>query len=258
MKNIVISLKSAETRRLHIESEFSKHHLNFIFFDALNPEEAKQAANLLNIEHSKKQITTSELACLMSHVMVWKKIVDERLDYAAIFEDDVYLGDEANHFLSSSEWISPDWEIIKIEAFSQFVRLGHSVHYLEKSKRVIRQLTGRHLGAAGYILSFEAAQYLMKHVVHSSLSKPLDHILFDEYVFSNDVEIFQLTPALCIQSFLFDGSHSRFPSNLEDERIIRRKHESQSRSFFEKLIREFKRIFSRLHRFFFTSKVTFH
>lgn len=258
MKKIVISLKSAEIRRLHIQSQFSKHHLDFSFFDALDPEQAKQAVGFLQLKYLENHITDSELACFMSHVMVWKQVVDENLDLVAIFEDDIYLGQEAHQFLSTDEWVNPKWQIIKIEAFSQFVKLGHSIHHLEHSQRAIRQLVGRHLGAAGYIITQNAAQFLLDYITRSSLVEPLDHILFDECVSSNEIDIFQMTPALCIQSFLFDGSHSKFPSNLEDERIIRRKHESKNRTLNKKLVREFKRIFTRLYRFFFTSKVTFY
>nr|WP_241879448.1 glycosyltransferase family 25 protein [Psychrobacter sp. PraFG1]UNK06250.1 glycosyltransferase family 25 protein [Psychrobacter sp. PraFG1] len=94
MKNIIISLDSANKRRQHIENEFGKHQLSYEFFDALRPEQAAQYAKSLNLEDTS-DLTPTELACMMSHVAVWEKIIAEQLDYVAIFEDDVYLGEDA-------------------------------------------------------------------------------------------------------------------------------------------------------------------
>jgi glycosyl transferase family 25 len=64
-------------------------------------------------------LSPGELACFMSHVSIWQKMVDEQIPHLAIFEDDVYLGQNADYFLSSDTWIQSDWQIIKLEAFAK-------------------------------------------------------------------------------------------------------------------------------------------
>lgn len=54
----------------------------------------------------------SELACFMSHTNIWQKMIDESRAYLAVFEDDVYLGEDAEILLNNMEWIKPDWHII--------------------------------------------------------------------------------------------------------------------------------------------------
>ena len=121
MKNFVISLQSAKERREHINNEFDKHNVNFDFFDALTPDSAKDYAKSLGLNIDDASLTPRELACMMSHVAIWKKAIDENIHYITIFEDDIYLGEDAESLLNSSEWIKPDWNIIKIEAFSKKV-----------------------------------------------------------------------------------------------------------------------------------------
>ncbi|MGO1513314.1 MAG: glycosyltransferase family 25 protein, partial [Psychrobacter sp.] len=76
MKNFVISLQSATERREHINSEFGKHNVNFEFFDALTPDTAKDYALSLGLNLDSISLTPGELACMMSHVALWKKAID--------------------------------------------------------------------------------------------------------------------------------------------------------------------------------------
>jgi glycosyl transferase family 25 len=56
------------------------------------------------------------LACLLSHVSLWKKVVDKKIPAIAIFEDDIYLGENAELLLKDLSWLSVD--IVKIEKIS--------------------------------------------------------------------------------------------------------------------------------------------
>jgi glycosyl transferase, family 25 len=98
MKNIVISLKTATARREHIQKEFGKQNIGFEFFDALTPDLAKPLAAKMSLNVQEDFITAGELACFMSHVSIWQKMVDEQIPHLAVFEDDVYLGENADNY----------------------------------------------------------------------------------------------------------------------------------------------------------------
>ena len=119
MKNIVISLKTATARREHIVQEFGKQNIGFEFFDALTPDLARPLAEKMQLHIQEDFLSPGELACFMSHVSIWQKMVDEQIPHLAIFEDDVYLGQNADYFLSNDTWIQSDWQIIKLEAFAK-------------------------------------------------------------------------------------------------------------------------------------------
>ncbi len=257
MKNIIISLESATTRRNHIQTQFNVNDVSYSFFDALLPNSAKKEANILGIAYDNNNLTDSEFACLMSHVSLWKKIVDEKIPYMAIFEDDVYLGENAGYYLNNSQWMQSEWHIIKLEAFSNKVFLDKKNHILDKGDRGISQLTGKNLGAAGYILSQEGAAFLLDYIRQHPILEPLDHIVFDHCIKLNQIKVYQMNPALCIQCSVYNGSHSKFPSSLEDQRILRRKNESKKRSMPAKIKRELYRIYKNLVSICFSKKVYF-
>lgn len=257
MKNIIISLNSAKKRRDHIHKQFSKDHVSYSFFDALVPDQAKAMAEQLGIKYDEDCLTDNEFACLMSHVSLWKKSVDDKIPYVAIFEDDVYLGENAEYYLNNTQWMQNEWQIVKLEAFSKHVFLDNKKHILPKDDRVITQLKGKNLGAAGYILSEKGANFLLDYICQNTISEPLDHIIFDHCIKLNQIKVYQMNPALCIQCSVHSGTHSRLPSSLEDQRILRRKNESKKRSITTKIKREFYRLYNNLLRLFFSKKVFF-
>ena len=87
MYNYVISLTSADQRREHIKQEFAKKEVDFQFFDAITPEVALVLVENMGLNYNNDYLSQGELACLMSHVSLWKKVVDKNLPYIVIFEE---------------------------------------------------------------------------------------------------------------------------------------------------------------------------
>ena len=227
MKNIVISLKTATARREHIVQEFGKQNIGFEFFDALTPDLARPLAEKMQLNVEDEYLTGGELACFMSHVSVWQKMVDEQIPHLAIFEDDVYLGNAADELLNNAGWINPNWDIIKTEAFADQVFLGKTQSEIANGMRHIVQLTGKNLGTAGYILSLEGAQKYLEYVKKIQLI-PLDQVMFDEFIRHTFHPVYQMTPALCIQEMmLFPEKQTVLSSDLLAERKARMKKQKK-------------------------------
>ncbi len=226
MKNIVISLKTAAARREHIVQEFDKQNIGFEFFDALTPDLARPLAEKMQLNIRDEFLSPGELACFMSHVSIWQKMVDEHIPHLAIFEDDVYLGNAAE-LLNNAGWINPNWDIIKTEAFADQVFLGNAQSEIANGTRHIVQLTGKNLGTAGYILSLEGAQKYLEYVKKIQLI-PLDQVMFDEFIRHTFHPVYQMTPALCIQEMmLFPEKKTTLSSDLLAERKARMKKQKK-------------------------------
>ncbi|NUG82314.1 glycosyltransferase family 25 protein, partial [Acinetobacter bereziniae] len=90
MKTFVISLSTAQERRKHILAEFTKQEVDFEFFDAITPANINLVASQLGLIEFTTGLHENEVACLLSHMILWKKAIDEQLDYIAIFEDDIH------------------------------------------------------------------------------------------------------------------------------------------------------------------------
>ncbi|WP_338559706.1 glycosyltransferase family 25 protein [Acinetobacter sp. KS-LM10] len=219
MKNFIISLVDAADRRTHIRNEFNKSEIDFTFFDAINITQIDEVSTQLNLNLSNSDLTNGEKACLLSHVYLWNKAIEDHLEYIAIFEDDILLGEDISSFLNNNHWISEEMDIIKLEAFSPSALMILKKIPITK-QRHLRKMQGIHLGAAGYILSQKSAKTLLKYIQNLDVIIPVDHILFEFFIEYSDLNIYQICPALCIQSDRLNSNPntSVIHSQLESER----------------------------------------
>lgn len=254
MNNYVISLQSATDRRAHIEQEFAKHKVEFEFFDALTPDKATEFAATLPLKVADSNLTAGEIACMMSHVALWKKTVDENIPYITIFEDDIYLGEDAQSMLNDYQWIKPEWHIIKIEAFAKKTYISNKSHEVLKGKRRVVQLQGKNLGTAGYILSNKGAQTYLDYIQSHALL-PLDRLMFDDFITHSDEPVQQLIPAICIQEMLLHKDNPSLPSALLKERKDRMK--SEKKQGLAKLNKEVNRLGKQVKKSLFAKEVPF-
>ena len=231
-KNVVISISTADKRRNHIIEQFGQKQIPFEFFDAFTPS-ARLGTHLQrylpNVEATSK-LTAGEKGCLMSHFMLWKKCVDDNLDYISIFEDDILLGENAKQFLANDEWLKVRFNfqeifVLRLETFLMPVQLEHQQQILPFQERNMDILKSKHFGTAGYIISNDAAKYLINLVEKLAVEeiKAIDEIMFNEQVNVGLYQVYQLNPAICVQELQLNQEESLLVSDLEQERKNRPK-----------------------------------
>lgn len=251
MKNYVISLVSANERREHITSEFSKHAIKFSFFDAITPDLISSVAKDLGLDIVNSDLRNSEIACLLSHVVLWQKAIDDNLDYIGIFEDDIHLGEQANKILSNTNWIPDNAHIIKVEAFYPKVLASIRSSFIPTSNRKLVALKSKHMGTGGYILSNSGAKALLAFIKEYQKLIPIDHIMFKEYLVKGEYKVYQMMPAICIQDFILMRNNTTLPSYLAEDRKARKgsciKIEEKP-SLHKKITRELTRFFTQFIR----------
>lgn len=256
MKNYVISLAVSHQRRAHITKQFDEQGIAFEFFDAVTPIHIDKLAKQFNIALAGTFLTNGEKACLLSHVCLWQKAIDDNLDYIAIFEDDIYLGQQAGTFLNNSAWLSShDLHFVKTETFLQVRKVGKCIEVADK--RQVCQLQEIHLGAAGYIISQKTAKALLDYISSLNIDtiQPLDHILFEQYL-NKEIPVYQLKPALCAQAFILYPNQDNMPSSLQPERFLRKKNKPKrtlSAKLHGELCNAYRKTFGTLSR----TKITF-
>lgn len=214
----VVSLKNALERRAHINKQFMTQKIEFQYFDAIEPHQIDETLKNTGIELKNCALTKGEIGCFLSHLSLWKKIIDNNLPYMAIFEDDIYLGSEAKPFLKDNSWIPENVEIIKLEAFSDSVQVELFSKKNLINDRSLFLLKGRHLGTAGYIISNRGARNLFNYISELKVVKPIDDIMFDSYIAKKMV--YQIQPALCVQDFIYN-KEAKFVSCLQSDRSER-------------------------------------
>ncbi|EGT78267.1 lacto-N-neotetraose biosynthesis glycosyl transferase LgtE [Haemophilus haemolyticus M21127] len=231
-KNVVISISTADKRRNHIIEQFGQKQIPFEFFDAFTPSEQLDIhllTYLPNIQITSK-LTAGEKGCLMSHFMLWKKCVEDNLDYISIFEDDILLGENAEQFLANDEWLKVRFNfqeifVLRLETFLMPVQLEHQQQILPFQERNMDILKSKHFGTAGYIISNGAARYLINLFENLAVDKvkAIDEIMFNEQVNVGIYQIYQLNPAICVQELQLNQEESLLVSDLEQERKNRPK-----------------------------------
>lgn len=257
----VISLKTATARREHITKEFTQEGIPFEFFDAITPGESLDASISALVPNLAQQhkLSLGEKACFMSHVVLWKKCVDEGLPFIHIFEDDVILGKNVQMMLNDNTWLqerfpSSNLWILKTETFLMKVNTTPSTVPAFQN-HLFPFLRSVHYGTAGYTISFATAQYLLKMVYQLSSVKlvPIDHILFDIYLTpSHKVKVYQMLPAFCIQADRLAHPAQELSSQLESERDNLRTHIRLSQrqpSLTHRIIRKIRSLSKILNRF---------
>jgi len=248
MKTFVISLSKAKERRNHIVEEFAKQKVDFEFFDAITPENIDIAISNLSLGGYVSELHKNEIGCLLSHMLLWKKAIDDQLDYIAIFEDDIYLGENAKDFLSDNAWIQKKCQVIKLEVFYKTISVASKKSNLSApDNRMLLLLREAHMGCGGYILTQSAAKKLLSFIVESKVLIPVDHFLFRE---CPELKIYQLSPALCIQDMILTNGNTRFPSFLEEVRNIRKGKylRKEKLPYSAKFKKEFVRIISQVQK----------
>lgn len=243
MKNYVISLKTAIDRREHITNEFGKQGIEFEFFDAVTYNNIDTACNQFELGNLQQtsNLAPSEKGCFLSHISLWKRMIDENIEWIAIFEDDVHLGKNAKYFLQKTDWLNENIPLLKMEYFYSSLDLGNAIKSFYS--REICPLYSANLGTAGYIIHQSTAQKLLALLKEKKSQDiiVIDHFIFKEVIEKNQVNIYQLNPALCIQS---DRLNPETPlkSNIHQERRLRMNNERKNQTLIQKIKRELNRL----------------
>ena len=99
MKIYVVSLKSSTQRRKSIIKQFQRYNINFEFFDAINgkelsEEEITKYCDLKILSENPKWLNRGCIGCILSHALIYQRVIDENLKGAIILEDDMLINSE--------------------------------------------------------------------------------------------------------------------------------------------------------------------
>lgn len=97
MRTFVISLERAQQRREHITRHLGRLQMEFEFFDAVDGRALgeEQVRAVYDEEAARKTfwgpLNRGEIGCALSHIGVWRIIVEQQLSHALVLEDDAVL-----------------------------------------------------------------------------------------------------------------------------------------------------------------------
>lgn len=205
MRTFVISLADASQRRQHMESQLSNLGIGFEFRQAVNganlsDHEIKQ---VYNVDEAKQtswgKLNKGEIGCALSHIGLWKKIVDENISSALIFEDDAVISPDLNSVLAGVEQMLKPNDVVNLGAtstpnfyfFQRHLPGDHRLVYVNQA----------FYNAHAYIITKGAAARLSKKAL--PLAAPID-FWYSDIGFRGVTPIRAIVPALAEQASLSD------------------------------------------------------
>jgi glycosyl transferase, family 25 len=157
----VINLERSTHRREYMVNYLATYGLDARIFPAvdgsvLNVAEVQQRGIYNDaVSHQKfdRSLSKTEIACAMSHLNIYRKMVDENIPMAMILEDDAIFAPGAESRLCDALAEAPaDWEVLQLHHGSR--------DYVSITENLVRfpSPTGLPVGAAGYLLRRSAAE----------------------------------------------------------------------------------------------------
>ena len=157
-----------------------------------------------------RPVTAAEIGCAFSHYSIYKRMVDQNIPSALIFEDDVLVSDVINNSLKVAEKIL-SVAIPQVLLFSNHDRIAREkigvVAFAENGVAVVRSQSG--ICADGYCLNLAAAKALLGQNV--PMIVPCDH--WWRWVANGTIELFHVFPSAIAQN------QRRFGSSTSVDRI---------------------------------------
>jgi glycosyl transferase family 25 len=170
MKIFVISLTNSVARRTSIQQQFGKQALPFEFIDAVDgrsftEEDLKQYTDFERVMAHRQWLSNGAIGCALSHLKVYRKILDEGLDYALVMEDDVLLKPEFSTWIRKFRPLpgQSDISLLYFVSWAPCLLIRESMQEFYPGIRLYQPKdAGQPITAAAYIIKAEACRTMLQ------------------------------------------------------------------------------------------------
>lgn len=211
-KTYVVSLKKEKERRKSVGKTLRELNIDFVFFDAINPVEQINYQNYYNkelvVRVFGRELTNGELGCNISHHLIYRDILEKKIDYALILEDDALLNNDLKSFILSLLEKNIKWDVILL-GYSKVNEKEYKTMNIQnpigrfifkyKNYRIGKVAKNYTVGTVGYLVSNLGA----KKMVDSNL---IGSCLADDWEYFEKqakLKIFHCRPFLVYENYEF-------------------------------------------------------
>jgi glycosyl transferase, family 25 len=185
----VINLARSPDRRAFMSEALARAGVASTFIAAVD------GRNRVWREPVRGALAKTEAAVILSHRRVWRRFLRADVNLAAVLEDDAHIG-AGFHELLVTDWRAGDFDVAKLETIGSPAWI--SKRGAQLCDRALHVLGAEHFGTAGYVVSRDGAQKLLR--LTRPLDEPLDHMMFGRSaVFERRLRVLQLVPAVVVQ-----------------------------------------------------------
>lgn len=216
----VINMKKDTDRKKYMEQLSEEYGLFFKFIEAIDGKNLneKGISKAYNKEKSiralGREMTKSEIGCALSHLSVYKQMIDQNIEIAIVFEDDIQIEKGFTSIMNTIKKLPSDWELVLLG----YHRGGVEHKKTISSSRYKRKITDKYtlvrlirlgLGSYGYLINLQGAKKLVKQL--ETIKKPIDNYTgSDTYV-----NLYAISPRVIgINNVLTEQSNLEIERNL--------------------------------------------
>lgn len=212
-KYICINLERRPDKWAHMQSVSRRLKLNLERFPAIDGEKLTECPDEINPKFTYPRddsletlaLSRGEWAVTMSHIAIWKRIIQEDAGIYLILEDDAFP-DYNFHWLLRKKWqsIPDDWDI---------VLLGETDGRQDKLKRINSEVYRVNPIIYGYSCSYaycirkQSAEKILGYIKRNKASGPIDWFI---EILSKEIKIYCFIPPLVMRKDM--GSDVWHPS----------------------------------------------
>lgn len=207
----VISLPDCTDRRAAISVALAEQGLTFQFVEAIDGRRglpADQVAHVDTVRAARRlgrPISDAECAASLSHASVYRRIVEDGLDHALIFEDDAILTDGVRRFVETEGYRAAPMVILN-HLNARVMQKGGEVVFDDVRARPLAVPCFR---AAAYSLSLAGARWLLERAIPVSMPPDWPADITEIGAVALDPEIVHHPPEAPGQSTLEPGRSQR-------------------------------------------------
>lgn len=209
MKTYVVNLKRRPDRldNFYNACSFPKEEIEVVYgFDGKNYDNELETEQTLYNKLSD-DLLPGEKGCLISHLRIFKDIVDKKIPFAMIFEDDAIFCDDFKYKIEQCiDEMPKDTKIVYFGGRfgpnfkmtpGSFVPISENIVAHKNVNWYDRDCGNHDRGTFGYIISYSLAEYLVSYFdANIYLDFALDNFML-KICMNNSIPIYNTYPLLC-------------------------------------------------------------
>ncbi|MFH6954753.1 glycosyltransferase family 25 protein [Pseudoalteromonas sp. XMcav1-K] len=159
-----------------------------------NAEIQAHYSSQLNSKQYYRNLGYGEIGCFLSHRLAWQKIIEQKLPYAIVLEDDFQLAGDLSAVFSTIESLTFEWQLLKLAAYQNRTRpIKATKQVNEKFDLVLHKkpLTG----CCAQAITYHAAKQLL--AISEQFGCPVDTQI--QRTWQTGVSVYSLMPFMIEQ-----------------------------------------------------------
>lgn len=246
-KVFLINLKSSKQRLFNSQQLLEAAGVDFERIDAVNGSQLSDSTIDSVYQFNRgadyyKKLSKGEIGCYLSHQKAWQRIVEERLDFAVILEDDFAQCSNLGKSIEGLQTLDCSWDYIKLAEHSRKRKVVFEWVQNQLKLCVYNKVPARTLAQA---VSLQGAKKLLQH--SRQIKRPIDIDL--QYWWDKDITVFGLskvpvTPNLTIKSEISELGRNKSVrlsrvAQFKQRLAFKFKNRKENRRLIEHLKKEF-------------------